>query len=132
VGSFFYFYYFWSLITTNLFYLGLFISTTQNLSYLYTGIANPGLSKNYACDYYATYRRYCTKCKIYYDRNTSFHCNYCDICIYNHDHHCPWTGKCIGGSNLKAFYIFVVFTFLLMFYFFFAVIFSLPTHNRRK
>ena len=33
--------------------------------------------------------------------------NICQACIREHDHHCPWTGKCIGKYNLISFYIFV-------------------------
>ena len=31
-----------------------------------------------------------------------------------HDHHCPWTGKCIGKYNLIPFYIFVVSTLIFI------------------
>jgi hypothetical protein len=31
------------------------------------------------------------------------HCYDCDICIKGHDHHCPWTGKCIGEGNIQYF-----------------------------
>lgn len=37
----------------------------------------------------------------------TYHCKYCDVCIRNYDHHCPWTSKCIGGSNIRRFYFFV-------------------------
>ena len=35
------------------------------------------------------------------------HCPDCDICILELDHHCVWTGKCIGKKNLYLFYVFV-------------------------
>ena len=41
----------------------------------------------------------------------------CNICIEGYDHHCPWTGKCIGKNNLTLFYIFALisnFTFVML------------------
>ena len=32
------------------------------------------------------------------------HCNNCDICIVNKDHHCTCLGKCIGKNNCLLFY----------------------------
>ena len=39
----------------------------------------------------------------------------CDVCIEGYDHHCPWTGKCIGKGNYNNFVTFIcaVFTFLI-------------------
>jgi palmitoyltransferase ZDHHC9/14/18 len=37
------------------------------------------------------------------------HCYDCDACILELDHHCPWTGKCIGKNNLQFFYAFLSF-----------------------
>jgi len=34
------------------------------------------------------------------------------VCIEDLDHHCPWSSKCIGGGNIKAFYVFL-FSFTL-------------------
>ena len=34
-----------------------------------------------------------------------------DVCVCARclqlDHHCPWTGKCVGEHNLRPFYVFV-------------------------
>ncbi len=32
------------------------------------------------------------------------HCEDCDVCISDYDHHCVFFSKCIGGGNIKAFY----------------------------
>ena len=35
---------------------------------------------------------YCTKCCTL-QMNKPYHCDSCDVCIDNYDHHCPWVGK---------------------------------------
>ena len=45
-----------------------------------------------------------------------YHCDDCDVCIEEYDHHCPWTSKCIGRGNLIPFYVFVGSTLILFFY----------------
>ena len=48
----------------------------------------------------------CGTCKL--DRPFSArHCHYCEVCVDNLDHHCPWCGKCIGEGNIKYFSCFV-------------------------
>ena len=50
----------------------------------------------------------CNKCNIVTPRSLNVeHCEICGVCIMEHDHHCQWTGKCIGKYNLTSFYIFV-------------------------
>lgn len=43
----------------------------------------------------------------------SFHCKKCDACIEVHDHHCPWTGTCVGRRAHKKFILFLMSTFQL-------------------
>lgn len=38
------------------------------------------------------------------------HCHTCRRCVLAHDHHCPWTGSCIAGSNLVVFRVFLAST----------------------
>lgn len=57
----------------------------------------------------------CYPCNIYMGPGTS-HCRRCDVCLYELDHHCPWMGKCVAKDNLLAFYTFLFFTFLSLFY----------------
>ncbi|KAJ1439357.1 DHHC palmitoyltransferase-domain-containing protein [Ochromonadaceae sp. CCMP2298] len=44
------------------------------------------------------------------------HCDYCGTCVDQLDHHCPWSGKCIGAKNLKAFYLFTGMLCLQIYY----------------
>ena len=50
----------------------------------------------------------CKYCNVARARGT-VHCYECDACIIELDHHCPWTGKCIGKKNLFYFYGFLSF-----------------------
>ncbi|RHY24631.1 hypothetical protein DYB28_012356 [Aphanomyces astaci] len=45
-------------------------------------------------------------CQIRRPRN-AIHCYECEVCIDGMDHHCPWTGKCIGKKTLYWFYLFL-------------------------
>ena len=38
------------------------------------------------------------------------HCFVCGVCVEGLDHHCPWTGSCIGHRNIWTFRIFLVAT----------------------
>jgi len=48
----------------------------------------------------------CGRCNILRPKNAS-HCYDCEVCIKDLDHHCPWTGKCIGQRNMRFFTCFV-------------------------
>ena len=43
-----------------------------------------------------------SKCEIYQGPRTG-HCNDCNACIDELDHHCPWMSKCVGKGNMIAF-----------------------------
>ena len=45
---------------------------------------------------------YCEICDLHIDSKfNSRHCYDCNVCIRNHDHHCPWMGQCIGEGNMR-------------------------------
>ena len=95
------------------------------ISYIYTVLINPGIpDKQYYIGYYKNKKigdknnwKKCSKCNILIPKKLKVvHCNICQVCIREQDHHCPWTGKCIGKYNLISFYIFVnsLLTYIIM------------------
>ena len=56
--------------------------------------------------------KYCPQCKRYRGLRMK-HCHSCNNCVVKWDHHCPWTGTCIGIRNYRYFYLFVTSTVLL-------------------
>ena len=99
---------------------------TAFLSYAYTSLINPGYPKNTLGrtfgiprnDYY-----FCDYCRFYLKKiSYGSHCSLCDICVEKFDHHCAWTGHCIGKNNKITFCIFVPSIFILLIYFSFAFV----------
>ena len=93
---------------------------TYFISYTHCSLCNPGYPKNdigrrigQPRDQYYL----CTLCHFYVKKSRyAHHCFDCDICIENHDHHCPWTGHCIGRNNYYSFFVFVGSSFLIIIY----------------
>ena len=101
--------------------LGFIIYLIFALSYSYTALINPGYPKHDIDSITGEPRKkfyYCSTCKMWVNREKkTLHCSDCNICIEKLDHHCPWTGKCIGEKNIISFYIFVVSIFILILHF---------------
>ena len=69
---------------------------------------NPGLELHKAdAEVNADNRAFCLVCEVVRQPGT-MHCPDCDVCVKGFDHHCPWTGKCIGTGNLPYFYGFLM------------------------
>ena len=58
--------------------------------------------------------KYCQTCNVYRTPRGK-HCVYCDSCVEVFDHHCPWTGTCIGKRNYRYFFRFIWGTSLYLF-----------------
>ena len=56
-------------------------------------------------------RNTCLTCGLVRPLRTS-HCRLCNRCINEFDHHCGWTGNCVGRRNKGRFILFVINVFL--------------------
>jgi hypothetical protein len=97
--------------------IGAAIGTIALGGLIATGFTNPGIVDGLSRqrDEAPT----CSKCKIQQPRN-AFHCNLCDCCVVNLDHHCGFIGRCIAKRNMRQFNIFVAALWT-------AAVFMLPT-----
>lgn len=125
IGYMFFFYYFWNNLGFYLKIIGIIVLATFIVSYTITFLINPGIPKydeNAIMGQPREKYRFCNLCKIWVnmDENTG-HCFDCNVCVEGYDHHCPWTGKCIGKKNLKYFYTFLVSILLVFSYFVLAM-----------
>ena len=116
-----FFYYFWNNLYLSLKLVGIVIFATYWFSYTMTFLINPGIPKydeNAITGQPREKYRFCNACKIWInmDKNTA-HCFDCNVCVEGYDHHCPWTGKCIGKKNLTYFYVFLISILLVFAYF---------------
>ena len=118
--------FFWSKLPTLFKITTLLVYLIFSSSYIYTALINPGYPKHDLDSTTGEPRNkfyFCKICKLWVNRDKKTeHCYDCDICVEGNDHHCIWTGKCIGAKNLITFYIFVVSVFLMIGNFFFSMI----------
>ena len=58
------------------------------------------------CNAALTSMKFCETCLIFRP-SKSAHCNLCNNCVNEFDHHCIWLGTCVGERNYFAFLGFV-------------------------
>ena len=119
--------------STNLTVIGFIILSINVLLYSLTAIVNPGIPDRNMQKYEIPISErketleYCAKCNIVRKAGSrTYHCADCDVCVEGYDHHCPWTGKCIGKGNVIYFYLFLLTTIVLLVYFMISCILTLP------
>ena len=56
--------------------------------------------------------KFCFECNIL--KKKSRHCEICNHCVDNFDHHCPYILNCIGDNNRKLFIIFLFITLVFI------------------
>jgi hypothetical protein len=100
---------------------------TYIVNILIVFLINPGIPQKKDCinnnlrDKNKKYIK-CRKCNIIVPEELKMnHCSYCEVCIIKHDHHCIWTGKCIGKNNIIFFFIFIFSLFLFILISFFNI-----------
>ena len=112
IGMILFFHYFWKYLHIFFQISGIIIYCTYFISYTYIFLMNPGFPKHDLDSRTGEPRgkfRFCGECKMWVNiEKKTNHCFDCNICVEEYDHHCPWTGKCIGKKNVNAFYVFVI------------------------
>ena len=90
------------------------------ISYMATFLLNPGYperNRNSLIGDPITDYNYCIFCKILIRTDRKIlHCFDCGVCIEGYDHHCPWTGKCIGRKTKNYFYAFITGCIIVFFF----------------
>ncbi|GLD97778.1 hypothetical protein PINS_up006475 [Pythium insidiosum] len=95
-------------------WMGIVLSAACLLMYALVGCTNPGIIEPLLEPVDDTYT-YCDHCESYRPPS-ALHCFDCRVCIEEYDHHCPWTGKCIGKRNVRYFYAWLFFLVLAFVY----------------
>jgi len=103
---------------------------TENALFLATVLVNPGMPPRDLDAHSEAYLNkvkilrpnlFCKTCKVVYREGVKTeHCEYCDCCIEETDHHCPWSSKCIARRNQGFFQTFLFFLTLLIIFLFTA------------
>ncbi len=136
LGYISYFYHFFKQL--NLFFkiFGISSYSLYFISYTGTFLLNPGYPERNEESLVGNPRikyHYCFQCKIWIrvDMDAS-HCLECGVCIEGCDHHCPWTGKCIGRKTICYFYTFITSVFIVFLFFVTALFYVEHSGDKKK
>ena len=132
VGYFYFFYYFFTRLNFFIKLLGLFSFFMYFISYSGVFLLNPGYPKRDENSLEGKPRmmfKKCVDCDIWERIDIKVtHCMECGVCVEGYDHHCPWTGKCIGRKTIKYFYWFIG-SVMVVFVFFVLGIINIDSHK---
>ena len=97
------------------------------ISYTGTFLLNPGYPERNEESLVGKPRiryRHCDDCDIWVRVDMKVvHCNECGVCVEKQDHHCPWTGKCIGRKNIYYFNMFLASIVVVFLFFIIALVY---------
>ena len=127
LGFISFFYHFFNILNYFFKIFGIFSFSLYFISYTGTFLLNPGYPERNEESLLGNPRinyKFCIECNMWVriDRRTS-HCVECGVCIEGYDHHCPWTGKCIGKKTIYYFYTFITSVFIIFGFFVSALIY---------
>ncbi len=119
--------FFWKKLNLFMIIIGIATLCLYFISYTGTFLLNPGYPERNEESLLGKPRikyKYCEYCDIWerVDMNIT-HCFECGVCVEGFDHHCPWTGKCIGRKNIYYFNTFLASVFISFIYFVLALVF---------
>ncbi|KAL4159390.1 hypothetical protein PRNP1_005150 [Phytophthora ramorum] len=93
---------------------GVLFSSLCLTCYALVGCSDPGIVRRIDLPPDDSFT-YCDHCDSYRPEG-ALHCMDCRVCIEEYDHHCPWTGKCVGKGNVRYFYAWLLFLVLAFVY----------------
>lgn len=64
------------------------------------------------------YPKFCDFCEKRRKFERSSHCRNCKVCVLRRDHHCSFINKCVGFSNNKLFFLYIIYQYFFAFIFF--------------
>lgn len=80
--------------------------------YIFTSTINQGIPKvpKIKSEEELMKYRQCSICNCIMQKDSqyiTFHCNICEVCVEDFDHHCPFITKCVGKGNGAMFKVFL-------------------------
>jgi hypothetical protein len=124
--------FFWKVFNIFMKIIGISSFSFFYFSYTVTFLLNPGYPERNEESIVGKPRikyKYCDYCDIWERVDMKIaHCFDCGVCIERHDHHCPWTGKCIGRKNIYYFKMFLA-SILVVFLFFVIALVYIDINN---
>lgn len=108
------YFFFWGKTNIFLYIGGICLNVVHLLLFLLAFLLNPGLNMNLPRNPNLDLPT-CKNCGcLILKGKKQKHCEICEACFIGHDHHCPWTSKCVGQENKRIFCSFL-FTSIISF-----------------